>query len=179
MKIAFYLGSFNPFHNGHLKVVETAFERDNMDKVVIVPTMQSPWKYNKILDFYKRASIIALSIQSLIRSKHYNISIDFLERELEAPYFSYKTLDNLKPLYNMDGTNELYFLCGKDTMDDIPDWAEGSRIISEWKFLIVDRPEGSISSTQIRDMVKVCKDISPYVSKNTLKLINRFYYYDI
>lgn len=39
MKIALYLGSFNPFHNGHLEVIKTALNDFKMDKVVIVPTM--------------------------------------------------------------------------------------------------------------------------------------------
>ncbi len=42
MKIALYLGSFNPFHNGHLKVIQQALNDFKIDKVVIVPTMQNP-----------------------------------------------------------------------------------------------------------------------------------------
>ena len=41
MKIALYLGSFNPFHKGHLEVVKTALNDFKMDRVVIVPTMQN------------------------------------------------------------------------------------------------------------------------------------------
>ena len=48
MKIALYLGSFNPFHNGHLEVVKTALNDFKMDKVIIVPTMQNPWKKEKV-----------------------------------------------------------------------------------------------------------------------------------
>ena len=58
MKIALYLGSFNPFHNGHLEVVKTALNDFKMDKVIIVPTMQNPWKKEKVLDIDKRAEII-------------------------------------------------------------------------------------------------------------------------
>lgn len=177
MKIAFYLGSFNPFHNGHLKVIETAIERDKMDKVVIVPTMQSPWKYNKTLDLFSRNNIIVLSTANDFYNKRYNIVTDFIEKELQEPYYSYITLEKLKEKYGKNG-NELFFLCGEDTMKEIPNWKNGQQILDEWKFIVVERPEGSVSSTQIREMVKRCEDISPYVDKNVVKMINRYYYYD-
>ena len=180
MKIAFYLGSFNPFHNGHLKVIETAFARDNVDKVVIVPTMQSPWKYNKVLDLYSRCNIINLSIVPLLGKYGNNsVSIDLIERELESPYYSYKTLSRLKEEYNINGDNNLYILCGQDTIDSIPRWKEGEKIIKEWEFLVVDRPEGSISSSEIRKLVKECKDISPYVHNRVKDMIKRYYFYEV
>lgn len=177
MKIAFYLGSFNPFHNGHLKVVETAFTRDKVDKVVIVPTMQNPWKYNKILDMFNRNSIISLSISDLFWKKKYNIVVDYIEKDLKEPYYSYITLEKLREKYSKNG-NELFFLCGEDTMKDIPNWYRGQDIINEWNFLVVERPEGSISSSQIREMVKKCEDISPYVDRKVVRIINKYYKYD-
>ena len=59
MKIALYLGSFNPFHNGHLEVVKTALKDFKMNGVIIVPTMQNPWKEEKVLDIDKRTYIIS------------------------------------------------------------------------------------------------------------------------
>lgn len=180
MKIAFYLGSFNPFHNGHLKVIETALTRDGMDKVVIVPTMQSPWKYNKVLDLYSRCNIINLSIMPLLKIYGKNsISIDLIERELESPYYSYKTLNRLREEYSRNGENSLYFLCGQDTVSNISRWYNGDKIINEWMFLVVDRPEGSISSSEIRKLVKECKDISPYVHNRVKDMIIRYYYYEV
>ena len=71
MKVALYLGSFNPFHDGHLNVVKTALNDFKMDKVIIVPSMQNPWKKEKVLDFEKRRDIIARSIISLKSNNKY------------------------------------------------------------------------------------------------------------
>jgi flotillin len=38
MKVALYLGSFNPFHNSHLEAIKTALKDFKMDKVIIVPS---------------------------------------------------------------------------------------------------------------------------------------------
>ena len=38
MKIAVYVGSFNPVHKGHIKVAKTVLKK-LVDKVIIVPTL--------------------------------------------------------------------------------------------------------------------------------------------
>ena len=174
MKTAFYLGSFNPFHKGHLKVIQTAFEDYEVDRVIIVPTMQSPWKFNKVLDLYDRGNVILLSINELINDKKYDIKLDYIERSLTAPYYSYNTLEALKKKYQGD---EMFLLCGEDTLEDIPNWYNGDKIYNEWNILTVARPRGAISSTDIRNFVKECKDISPYVDKKVVRLINLYYSY--
>jgi len=170
MKIALYLGSFNPFHNGHLEVVKTALNKFKMDKVIIVPTMQNPWKKEKVLDIDKRFDIIASSI--FIEFSNKRLSIDLIEKELIPPYYSYATLHALKNKYC---NNEVFILVGSDTMKDIPNWMHGGKIIEDYNFLIVDRPENSISSTEIRNKVRNEEDISRYVNENVIKLIKNYY----
>ena len=185
MKIALYLGSFNPFHNGHLKVVKTALKDFKMDKVVIVPTMQNPWKKDKVLDIDKRINIISeylnpwYQIRGIIPYEYAfegNINkiciIDSIEKELIPPYYSYATLHALKNKYCND---EIFILCGEDTIKDIPDWMNGEAIIRDYDFIVVDRFSWDISSSQIRGYVKLDKDISKFVSPNVINLIKKYY----
>ena len=185
MKIALYLGSFNPFHNGHLEVVKTALNDFKMDKVVIVPTMQNPWKEEKVLDINKRIEIIHLSIlkAGLIHKAHkmYTcgnsplsawVNYSTIEKELIPPYYSYATLHALKNKYCND---EVFVLVGSDTMKDIPNWMHGGKIIEDYNFLIVDRFSWDISSSQIREYIKLDKDISKFVSSNVINLLKEYY----
>jgi nicotinate-nucleotide adenylyltransferase len=182
MKIALYLGSFNPFHNGHLEVVKTALNDFKMNGVIIVPTMQNPWKKEKVLDIDKRLKIINKSL--LITKKDYNnpgfydfyypkgIGTSLIEKELIPPYYSYATLHALKNKYCND---EVFVLCGEDTIKDIPNWMHGGTIIQDYDFLVVDRPEDAISSTCIREKIKNGETISDYVSSNVVDLIKKYY----
>lgn len=182
MKIALYLGSFNPFHNGHLEVVKTALNNFKMDKVIIVPTMQNPWKEEKALDFIKRVYIIQryFSEEWIVenygfyswRKDPFPIEVSEIEKELIPPYYSYATLHALKTKYC---NNEVFVLVGSDTMKDIPNWMHGGKIIEDYNFLIVDRPENSISSTEIRNKIRNEEDISRYVNENVIKLIKNYY----
>ena len=183
MKIALYLGSFNPFHNGHLECVKSALNDFKMDKIIIVPTMQNPWKKEKVLDIDKRAEIIK---KSLFRSRTISycpftfvndieflyVSISPIEKELIPPYYSYATLHALKNKYCND---EIFVLCGEDTIKDIPNWMHGGKIIEDYNFLIVDRPEDSISSNNIRNIVRAKGNIDNYVSPNVIGLIKQYY----
>ena len=194
MKIALYLGSFNPFHNGHLEVVKTALTDFNMDKVIIVPTMQNPWKEEKVLDISKRIEIIHLSIlrAELIPKAHRRYTcgnsplsawVDYstIEKELIPPYYSYATLHALKNKYYND---EIFVLCGEDTMNSIPDWMHGGKIIEDYDFLVVDRPANAISSTQIREILRTRnkmdayysdEKLANYVSSNVINLLKKYY----
>ena len=178
MKIALYLGSFNPFHNGHLECVKSALSNFKMDKVVIVPTMQNPWKDEKVLDIDKRVKIIDESLVLVnfyypyLKSNPAKIVVSLIEKELIPPYYSYATLHALKNKYCND---EIFVLCGEDTMRDIPNWMHGGKIIEDYNFLIVDRPEDSISSNNIRNIVRAKGNIDNYVSPNVIGLIKQYY----
>ena len=201
MKIALYLGSFNPFHNGHLKCVKTALLDFKMDKVIIVPTMQNPLKGDKVLDIDKRINII----RNILNSEYYEaerivlpfmdykyglpkmlelsniVHISEIEKELIPPYYSYATLHALKNKYCND---EIFILCGSDTIKDIPNWMNGEAIIQDYDFLIVDRPVNSISSSSIREMLRTRNKmdayysdnrLANYVSPNIINLLKKYY----
>ena len=179
MKIALYLGSFNPFHNGHLSVIKTALNDFKIDKVIIVPTMQNPWKEEKALDINKRIDIILKYLDNT-RLINY-IYIESIEEKLIPPYYSYATLHALKNKYCRD---EIFVLCGEDTMKDIPNWMNGEAIIQDYNFLIVDRPKNSISSSSIREMLRTRNKMSAYysdeklakyVSPNIINLLKEYY----
>lgn len=180
MKIALFLGSFNPFHNGHLECVKTALSDFKMDKVIIVPTMRNPWKEEKVLDIDNRKFIIYWSIKFNEDSNIVidwqkgipSIYIDLIEKELIPPYYSYATLHALKNKYCND---EIFVLCGEDTIKDIPSLMHGGKILEDYNFLIVDRSKDSISSSYIRDMIKKGRTINDCVPLNVVNLIYNYY----
>lgn len=195
MKIALYLGSFNPFHNGHLKVIQQALKDFKMNKVVIVPTMQNPWKKKNVLDIDKRIKIIDTSVDysniivGYYKEGYYEeydhgrwieedvpiflggkTCIDSIEKKLIPPYYSYSTLHALKNKYCND---EIFILCGEDTMSVIPYWMNGEQIIQDYDFLICDRTKES--STEVRNRVKNNENISDLVNPGVVDIIKNYY----
>ena len=61
-KVGLLLGSFDPFHIGHLEASRKALDK-GMDRVWIIPAPANPWKSWKPVD---REPAIALSIKEPI-----------------------------------------------------------------------------------------------------------------
>lgn len=98
------------------------------------------------------------------------VKVDDIEKSLIPPYYSYATLHALKNKYCND---EIFILCGEDTIEDIPNWMHGGEILKDYNFLICDRTEES--STEIRNRVKNEESIKGLVSDNVIRTIEYLY----
>ena len=72
MRTALIPGSFDPFHNGHLEVVETA---SRLFDGVIVAAIRNPQKTKQLFDLDQRREMIAESVAHLD-----NVKIEFFSR---------------------------------------------------------------------------------------------------
>lgn len=157
MKIGLLLGSFDPIHNGHITMAAAATNLGLVDKVFFVPSVQNPWKA-KSTNFMIRCAMIQRALEG--ESEFF---LSPVELELEAPYYTYKTLELLQKQYPND---EFSLIVGSDVALSIKNWENSSWILQNFQLIIVQRPgynfnvqvdiEDSIdiSSTQIRNLVK-------------------------
>ena len=154
MKIAIYLGSFNPPHYGHLTVINDGLQQFGMDKVVVVPAMHNPTKKVKPAPFDLRCNWL----ERVCSKFNGRVEVDRIEELMIPPFYSYATLHALRNKYCND---ETYLLIGEDLVDQIPDWMNGEQIILDWNFLIVERAANSISSSAYRKSPLLFNSIIP------------------
>lgn len=164
--IGFFLGSFDPIHNGHVAVVNKALK--SLDEVIIVPAPQNPWKSQKSIDLLDRVELCALAagederIRILCGAREY-FNIDHM-MDNDGNVYSWKQLESI--LEDEDDElrcSGLFILCGTDTANSIYKWKNYDWIKSRFRLLEYDRPGIServdkelveISSTVIRGMIK-------------------------
>ena len=123
MRIGVFVGSFNPVHDGHIKVANYLLENDYVDKVLILPTPNYwdkqdliPVRHRyRMLKFYETDKII-------IDNKHNNY-----------PY-TYQVLRSLKKDYNDD----LYLIIGADNIERFNEWRNYEEIL-ENKIIVLNR----------------------------------------
>lgn len=156
-KIGLLLGSFDPIHNGHVTMAAAATNLGLVDKVFFVPSAQNPWKA-KSTNFMIRCAMIQRAIEG--ESEFF---LSPVELELEAPYYTYKTLELLQKQYPQD---EFSLIVGSDVALSIKDWEKGDWILQNFPLITVNRPgcdepgivdiplEMNTSSTLIRAKVK-------------------------
>ena len=166
MKVAFYLGSFNPPHYGHLTVINEAFRNFGMDRVVVVPAMHNPTKKDKPAPFDVRCSWM----ERVCSEFEDDVEVDTIEESMIPPYYSYATLHALKTKYC---NHETYLLVGEDLVNQIPDWMNGGQILKDWDLLVVDRPNGALSSSLYRQCPTLFGMFIPDIIKDEV-----YYYYN-
>ncbi|MBR2696445.1 MAG: nicotinate-nucleotide adenylyltransferase [Parasporobacterium sp.] len=174
MKIGIMGGTFDPIHYGHLILAETAYDRFNMDKVLIMPAGDPYFKADRGVSADEdRAEMVKLAIQG-------NPHFEFSDLELAREGDTY-TVDTLTILREQYPSDDLYLIVGSDTLFQMEKWYKPQEIFNLAKILSSSRnievselndqmdylrkkfsakivnlymPNIDISSTDIRDKVK-------------------------
>lgn len=180
MKIAVYVGSFNPVHKGHIKVVKKIL-KEYVDKVIIVPTM-SYWNKNNLISISDRINML-----KLYETK--DIVIDTKNNNYE---FTYQVLRNIQKEYKND---KIYLVIGDDLLKDFDKWKNIFEILKyniivikrnnidesiykkyeKYNFIVTNKISSKeISSTIVRNMiVNGNKDVLKYIDLKVYDYIKR------
>jgi len=178
MKIALYVGSFNPVHNGHLKVMNYLIDNNLVDKVLVLPT-PNYWDKQDLISVNDRINMLKLfeTDKIIIDTTHNNY-----------PY-TYQVIDSIKKDYIND---ELYLIIGSDNLEKLYLWKKIEKILEnkiivfrrgkyninkylerydKSRFIIIDNFQNiDVSSTEIRNGKEdnVDKKVIEYIKNNQL-----------
>jgi len=189
MKIGLLGGSFNPVHNGHIELAQTALDSFNLDKILFLPSGNHPLK--------KDHSIPSVNIRYELTGKaiasYNNFDISRLDMETTEPSYTKFLLMRLQNVFPHD---KFYFIAGSDIISELRKWHDYEWLLNNIEFIIAHRPDidkaswnkleyidkfhfmemepVDISSTMIRKMIIEGKDISalvpPIIEKELISL---------
>lgn len=132
-RIAVYGGTFDPIHNGHLRVAEAILKAFAMDRMLFVPAFVPPHKRDQqISSPFHRLAMVALATAD--QAQMFVSSI-----ELEAPQRPY-TIETLGRLQTELGDAQLFFVMGADSFRDVTIWREHERLLTEYDVIVATRP---------------------------------------
>ena len=122
-KIGVLGGTFNPIHNGHLLLAETARQEWGLDEVLLIPSgcsyMKDP---REILPGPVRLEMARLAVA-------HNPYLRVSDLEIRRTGNSY-TCDTIQELGQMFPDARLYHIVGADTLFHMETWKEPERIFS-------------------------------------------------
>ena len=182
-KIGFFGGCFNPPTKVHINLANALIKSGLVDKVIFVP----------VGDYYNK--------QNLVSANHrYNMlkllcnNNKFLDVENIASIHSnilYAT-DTFKKIYDKyNQLAQIYFIMGSDNFKKMPTWKDYNRIITQYKFIVIQRFEDeeqikkdnvlyytpeqiqNMNSTQIREMIKQHQNVEEFLEMQELQYIKR------
>ncbi len=132
-KIGVLGGTFDPVHQGHLVLAETACSRLGLDKLLFIPTYQPPHKRHPgMATAEMRCAMLRLAAAG--NRKFY---VSPVEIERQGISYSVETLRGLRRRYPQA---ELYFIAGSDAGRELKTWKCIDEIFSLCTFVIATRP---------------------------------------
>ncbi len=146
-RIAFYGGTFDPVHCGHLTIARRLVGMFDLDKFVFVPAFHAPHKPDsEPTSGYHRFAMLCLATQD--RPK---ISVSTIELDLAEKRYSIDTLTQLKDYFP---DHEIFFVMGADSWAGIRTWREWERLLSLTNHIVVSRPGYDINFDHVTDEIR-------------------------
>jgi nicotinate-nucleotide adenylyltransferase len=165
VKLAILGGSFNPVHVGHLFLADAALSAFGYDRIILVPTYQSPFKLDAQGGSPRdRMDMLAASIAGDPR-----LTMDDTEIKRKGVSYTIDTIKDIMSRYNPVG--KLGLILGDDLARDFPKWKEADEISTLVDIIIARRISSDtvtfpypykqltneiieIASAQIRDRIE-------------------------
>ncbi len=170
MRLGIFGGTFNPIHYGHLRAAEESRFKNNLDKVIFIPSGNPPIKSSELADASARYLMTTLATHS---NPDFIVS-DIELRQTEKSY-TINTIQSLKEIYSDD---KLFLILGIDAFLDMPEWKQPEKIIEIIDFIIVARPGFNPSDVITSPYIKPDESLifnmnnikSPFFSDDIIKL---------
>jgi nicotinate-nucleotide adenylyltransferase len=190
MLTGLFFGSFNPVHIGHLALANYLLIEAGLKEVWFVVSPHNPLKQRQgLLDEKQRLHMVNLAIGEDTRMKTSNI-----EFGMQQPNYTIHTLVRLEEKYP---EKEFVLIMGSDNLESLHKWKNYEQILKNYKICVYPRPgfDGGalrlhgnvqmtqaplieISSTQIREAVRMKKDVRHYMPSASWNYLREMHFYE-
>lgn len=147
-KIGILGGTFDPPHQGHLKLATHFSKLLHLDELLLIPSGE-PWQKDsditpaEIRFQMTEAAGIDLASEFLHLNIPTHISTDRIEMNRAGPSY---TLDTAKALRERYGSQvSLTWLMGADTLLNLPTWNSWDQLLNYVNFAVTSRPQHALS----------------------------------
>ena len=140
-------GTFNPIHNGHLRLAQELADALNFSEVRFIPSANPPHKTAPQVSAAHRAEMVKLAISS-------NPIFKLDARELQRTGASY-TIDTLISLQEeLGGSVALCLMMGSDAFSKLNTWHRWQALLDYCHIILVQRP-ASATQPQLSEELSV------------------------
>jgi nicotinate-nucleotide adenylyltransferase len=137
MRVGLFGGSFNPAHEGHAHVAETARRRLGLDRVIWLVSPQNPLKSTR------ETAILA---QRMAGARRFARGRDMIVSDVETRFGSQYTIDTVRALKARFPRVKFVWIMGADSLATFHLWRGWTQIMHEIPVAVVSRPWISLKS---------------------------------
>lgn len=146
-------GTFNPVHNGHLKIAQMAKDQWDLDEVWFLPAGDPPHKEGLVRKD-QRLDMVRLAVNGIP-----DFSVSTLEIERQGITY---TVDTMRHLTQTHPDWKIYYIVGADTLLYLETWKEVEQVLRMCEILVALRPGTSRSDMQ-RKATQIQQDMQAKV----------------
>ena len=176
-KIGIFGGSFNPIHHGHVALAQAVQKQCGLDEVWLMVSPQNPLKQQAdLLDDNLRLELAQKALEGVE-----GVCASDYEFHLPKPSYTWNTLHQLSEDYP---DCEFFLLIGGDNWVHFERWRQWKDILRNYDVIVyprdeypgtIDVPLLDVSSTEIRQKVRVGECICGLVPETIEKLVQTYY----
>ncbi len=168
MVIAVFSGSFNPFHYGHLDIIQELYDTAEIDKVLVVVSPKNPGKSESV--YIQSPSDRFLAVKGVIDSMGMadKVEVSDIEFTREQPIYTVETLKQIRTFYPDD---KIIYVSGADCLEKIQRWRNAKELLEDFGLLvfpragynlpeIIDRAKEKYPDAKITAMTKEPREVS-------------------
>lgn len=147
-KIAFYGGSFDPVHVGHLSIARALSDSFDFEEFFFVPAFHAPHKKDK----KPTSALCRYAMLAIATNNERRIKISTVELNAPERPFTFETQTKLKAELGVDA--HLFFVIGADSWAEIDTWREWEKVLTLTNIIVVTRPGFEISDEHVTPEIK-------------------------
>jgi nicotinate-nucleotide adenylyltransferase len=136
MRVGVFGGSFNPAHEGHAHVAQTALTRLRLDRVIWLVSPQNPLKASHGVTLADRMA----SARRMARGPSMIVS------DAESRFGSVYTIDTLRKLKSRFPGVHFVWLMGADNLASFHRWRGWADIVRTTPMAVISRPDSMLQS---------------------------------
>lgn len=156
MRVAFFGGTFDPVHCGHLAVASAAADAFALDRVLFAPVGRQPFKVEPpAANFTDRLAMVRLACNTASSCSRPGSDARFAPSTLDAPRPDGSpnyTVDTLAALALEYPSATLFVLTGADTFLSLRHWRAPELLLSLAQWIVASRPGFPLTESQIESL---------------------------
>lgn len=146
-RLAFFGGSFDPVHLGHLSTARRLTELFRFDEFNFIPACHAPHKRrNTPTPALDRYAMLCLATES-----EPQLRVSKMEIEQPDKPYTFQTLSRLNEQHPND---DIYFVMGADSWADITTWFEWEKVLALSNHVVMTRPGYQIEKGHVTNAVR-------------------------
>ncbi len=177
-RVGIYGGTFDPIHLGHLHVITQLFEKDLIDKLLLIPAGQPLLRQGApIATPQQRRAMCQLALADLPAEIATKVQVNPIEVLRTGPSYAIDTVEAVAQTYPDDS---IIVIIGQDAAEKLDQWHRINELRKMVQFLVIGRPGYSgdgidigaidVAATTIRQglSAEVSSSVAAFIRENNL-----------